>query len=196
MTTQKAKASDYKKVPRIPFAPRGSKDEFKELQEELGNQTDRGVAVLGASFLEWRVRQAIQVRMRVWDKNAESIFGTDDRSGELSFLYQCRMAYCLGLVGPVGLHDLEIIVKIRNKFAHQFGIRSFGHPTIREWCRTELKTPEMMYKFCRLESTEPPTEPRHRFTWSVTLLHSMIWSVAVGCSPMKWPKVRKSMMFW
>ena len=184
----------YRKTPLIPFPIGSSQEEFDQLQKELMEQTDRGAAVLGGSFLEWRVKQAIRVRLRVWDANAEMIFGTDEKPGELGFAYQCRMAYCLGLIGPKGLKDLETIAKVRNRFAHHLSVTSFEDRRISDYCKA-LRTPELWYDLCQLESTKPAEQPRLRYITSVQVLHSMIWAVAAQASVV-WPKVNPGTGFW
>src|SRR4051812_31678154 len=57
---------------------------------EIKKQTDRGSAVLAAAFLEWRVRGAVKSCLPCWGKEAESIFGSDNAPGELSYKYLCR----------------------------------------------------------------------------------------------------------
>jgi hypothetical protein len=189
--------------PIIPFWPEDAPDDLNRIQEELSKQTDRGAAVLGTSFVEWRVRQAISTRLKIWDSNAERIFGTDDRGGELGFTDQCRMAYCLGLVGPIGLKDLETIARIRNRFAHHLSITSFADQKISTLCGN-LKTPELWHDFyvrvmgrLKIPKTKPPTEPRTRFILSVNVLNANIWGVAVrGIIDWPEPQVPGMTPFW
>ena len=182
---------------RIPFSPGDDSDELLAIQTELEQQTDRGAALLGGAFLEWRVKQAISTRLKIWDENATRIFGTDDRPGELGFLDQCRMAYCLGLVGTIGLKDLEVIAKIRNRFAHHFKVRSFDRDQkVRDFC-TNLGSPAEHHQLFQLESTIEPTIPRARFKLTVNLLSSMLWLQATK-GVVRWPFTKSTYMsiFW
>lgn len=198
-TPQKRRGSG--RVTHIPFAPAGSQEEYIRFTGELKAQTDRGAAVLGASFLEWRVTQAIQTRVKVWDKHAEDIFGSEDKSGgELSAKYQAKMAYCLGLIGKDGLSDALLIGQIRNRFAHRLSVHSFtADHVVREWCR-QLKSPEALKAQFKNASVsmigiEPPIEPRERFIATVHLVAVMLWSQAVR-DKMRWPTVKPATIFW
>lgn len=188
-----------KRWEKIPFAFDGSQERYAEMVAELSSQTDRGAAILGASFLEWRVRQAIKSRLKVWDESAESIFGTDAVPPKLGFTDQCRMAYCLGLIGPFGLDDLKMIARIRNRFAHQFGVTSFSSDvTVKKQCYA-LKSPEsaQIVGTQRIALPGKPIDegPRKRFEVTVNLLFTMIWSQAHG-GIVRWPKPRARTMFW
>jgi hypothetical protein len=189
------KKPDYRKTPIIPWHIGESEEEFQQVQEELIAQTDRGAGVMGGSFLEWRVKQAIRTRLHTWDEETEHIFGTDTRAGELGFTDQCRMAYSLGLIGVVGLKDLMTIGKIRNRFAHQLSVKSFTDRQIADWCKS-LRSPELWYEaYGRIESAKPSNRPRLRYIAAVQQLQMMIWSVAVS-GRVRWPKRRPGFLYW
>lgn len=146
--------------------------------EELKTQSERGVAVLAAAWLEWRVRQGIKCCMPCWDKNAESIFGNDKSPGELSYKYQCRMAYTLGLIGPISLADFDRIGRIRNKFAHRPSVRSFDHEAVSALC-DELQTPAEVDKFYTSCDFQPPPIERNRrevYEYTVYMQSLMIFA--------------------
>mgnify|MGYP001438258712 CR=1 FL=1 len=176
------------------FPPGGSDTEFQQIQLELDKQTDRGAALLAGAVLEWRVRQTLRSRIKVWDSEAEKIFGTDDRAGELGFTAQARMAYCLGLVGEIGLRDIEAIAKIRNRFAHQFSVRSFSEQRVRDICGS-LKSPELNHERFRLNATIPSKNPRDRFIQTTYLIGTMMWAQSVAPT-VKWPRIGPNDIFW
>jgi hypothetical protein len=110
---------------------------FESVYWELQTQTDRGLAVLGMAFLESRVIQTIRSRFHSWEIPASGnktkpitmgarIFGSSNGGGELGFLDKCRVAYCLGLIGPGGFRDMERLTEIRNRFAHRMSVNEFA----------------------------------------------------------------------
>jgi hypothetical protein len=181
------------------FFPRGSSEEHNRLYHELAGQTDRGAAILGGSYLEWRVTQSIRTRIQIWGKEAESIFGSENGSGgELSYFYQARLAYCLGLIGEMGLKDAEKIGNIRNRFAHRLSVDSFsGDNVVRDWCR-DLKSPEAFnesQKAIGSAGVPAPTDPRRRFEVTVELVSLILWSQAVS-GKVVWPTPEPGLLFW
>jgi hypothetical protein len=110
-------------------------DEYKLFLDELNTQNPRGLAVLGVAYLEWRTREAIKLRLTVNDKEADKLLGKEGKSGDLDFAEQCKLAYCLGLVGEDGLFDLNTLGQIRNKFAHGPLVRDFDHISVRDLCK-------------------------------------------------------------
>jgi hypothetical protein len=167
-------AALFELFPQMGLSKEESIDELSQYLKELESQTDRGAAVLAAAFLEWRVRQSIAAAVKVRDK-LDRILGTDDVGGELGFTDQCRLAYCLGLVGPIGLKDLEDVGRIRNRFAHQMGIRSFADDRVRERC-LNLKSPGQFNSLVPNDVACPdPADPRKRYLSTVALLNAMLW---------------------
>jgi len=152
----------------------------KDYFEEIKCQTDRGLAVLMTGFLEYRVRRAIKQAMNVWDKHAESIFGTDSSPGELSFKYQCRMAYGMGLIGPVTLADLDRVGRIRNKFAHRPTVKSFDHEAVRDLC-DELEILGAWDKWWHSKHVREHTR-RENFRQSAELLSNMLFAAYIAFS--------------
>jgi hypothetical protein len=140
------------KAVQLALVPEGT--DYKEIYDELMQQTERGAAVLGGAHIEWRVRQAIKHTMVEWDVVPTGrqtsdpvgayVFGDeiDDSPGKLGFFDQCRVAYCMGLIGPIRLCDLKLVAKIRNRFAHHVEVRSFTEDReVREYCE-KLQSPK------------------------------------------------------
>ena len=96
---------------------------FVEWKRELEQQTDRGAAIIGAAFLEARLEEAIRSRLIGTGEPVDALF-----KGEAplrTFRAKIDMGFALGLFGPRIHRDLNLIRKIRNKFAHHFGAISF-----------------------------------------------------------------------
>jgi mannitol operon repressor len=74
------------------------------------------------------------------NKSATALLGVDAPLGSLN----ARIAAChaLGLISDIEKHDLTILRKIRNEFAHHIEA-SFDLPKIRDLCRSLcMKAPE------------------------------------------------------
>jgi DNA-binding MltR family transcriptional regulator len=87
---------------------------------ELQRETDRGIAIVGATFLDDILKTCIDVSLRKPtpedDQMRQQFFMGD---GPLAaFSARIRMAYLLEIIGPLTFHDLKIINDIRNTFAH------------------------------------------------------------------------------
>jgi hypothetical protein len=167
----------------------GSGKDYVEFCTELDDQSSRGLAVLGAAFLDWRVTSALRTRLYRCELPNESpkhqphdfpkkLFGSIEKPGQLAYLDKCKMAYCLGLVGEKGFRDLERIGQIRNRFAHQLNVRTFsGDEKVVKLCNA-LETPKVIDDYCRITSTAVPirqlpehpieAEAKYRFDFSRT----------------------------
>jgi hypothetical protein len=163
--------------------------------QELTKQTDRGCAVVAGAFLEGRIRSAIMRAFVCWDlpkpigkpdAMGARIIGTDKSPGELGFLDQCRLAYCLGLIGPGAFRDLERIGKVRNLFAHHVTVRSFeDNPDIVKYCRAiEAPGPygELLIKAGATPNNkfELGGSPRNIFLFAVMALWMAIDQLSIG----------------
>jgi DNA-binding MltR family transcriptional regulator len=63
---------------------------------------------------------------------SKSVLSENGALGEFS---KCAdMAYCLGLISGGMLHNLKLIGKIRNLFAHAHEFIDFNHPEVAELC--------------------------------------------------------------
>src|SRR5688572_31360426 len=75
-----------------------------ECKRELGSQTDRGAAILGATFLEVRLEEAIRSRLVGTGDPVESLFRGGAALG--TFSAKTDMAFALGFYGPKVHRDL------------------------------------------------------------------------------------------
>jgi len=90
-----------------------------ECKRELGSQTDRGAAILGATFLEVRLEEAIRSRLVGTGDPVESLFRGGAALG--TFSAKTDMAFALGFYGPKVHRDLTLIGRIRDRFARDLG---------------------------------------------------------------------------
>ena len=96
------------------------------------------------------------------------------------------VTHAFGLVGPKSFSDLQLIGKIRNRFAHRLEVKSFADPEIADWC-SRLRLADFVYM-----GEKPPSEPRQRFIRSVVnIMHFMYSEIVagseIGALPVKSP---------
>ncbi|OWY27324.1 hypothetical protein [Herbaspirillum robiniae] len=92
------------------------------LIEEIEEQTDRGVAIVGAAWIEEAMTTAMESFLHADSKAWSRLFGSN---GPLStFSAKIDLCSLLGLISGTIKSDLHIIREIRNEFAHQIVHRS------------------------------------------------------------------------
>jgi DNA-binding MltR family transcriptional regulator len=119
----------------------------------LLKESDRGCALVAAAFLEEELAILLRGYFIDDDKCIKNMFGP---FGVLdSFSSKILMAYCLGLISKKAKTDLELIKRIRNKYAHNAKAVSFNDADIILLCNKlhhdvylEISTPKM--KFIRV----------------------------------------------
>jgi hypothetical protein len=111
---------------------------------ELQQETPRAAVILGAAFLDMRLRELISNFMINDKTKVDDLLGTDTKYNAplSSFASRANIAYCLGLISIDDLHDLKLIAKIRNKFAHGLHGLTLNNVIIANWCR-QLKAPKL-----------------------------------------------------
>lgn len=157
----------------------------QELAEAMKTDSDRAVAIVGAALVEDRLADGLERFMRPDKKTFERL---TDFTGPLgSFSQKSSMAYMLGLVSKMAFEDLEVMRKIRNKFAHSLAIASFETPVI----KSKLNSLQLYRSHVVERSIEPNAFvvslvpaiprfsaenyselaklPRQRFLWTVQL---------------------------
>jgi hypothetical protein len=107
-----------------------------DISRLLSEQPDRGVAIIGAAFLEYYLERLLLVRMRALSEpQRRRLF--DDMGAPLATLSsKIEIAFAMNLFGEVCRSDLMIVKSIRNKFAHEIlgGEWSFNHPWVIDKC--------------------------------------------------------------
>jgi mannitol operon repressor len=124
---------------QMPVEPKWSLKEFthEHLREaamflaELSRESDRGKVLIATGFMEQQLRNVLAAFM-LEGVDATSLL--DGGSAPLS-TFSARTAAChaLGLITDDENHDLGLIRKIRNEFAHKTEV-SFMIPSIRDRC--------------------------------------------------------------
>lgn len=129
---------------------RGHISQIESMAESLENETDRGLALGGAAFLEETLSDLLEDYFKASVANSghtfsgrrpvdflpgskqeevyDSFFGT---SGILeSFIQRAKLAFLLSLISQNTLEDLRYIAKIRNQFAHILAVSDFNNDTV------------------------------------------------------------------
>lgn len=119
---------------------------------ELTNESDRASAVLCAAFLDHELEILLRRFMRDIKETNELFNQMQPLS---TFSSKIKFAYVLGLISQEVYHDLNLIRRIRNDFAHDRRARSFTETDIASRCRS-LKLPSLL-------KPGSSNEPRERF---------------------------------
>jgi hypothetical protein len=108
-------------------------DEQDLIARELGNQTDRGVAIIAGAYIEDLLSTCLKSRLHLSHKSLENrIFG---RQGSLnSFSSKIDMGLALGLYQEREWRDFHTIRDIRNEFAQVSTPRTFESQRVRDLC--------------------------------------------------------------
>jgi hypothetical protein len=96
------------------------------------NRSDRGAAILLATYVEAALQQAIEGFLHVRDKQRKALFGISSPIGTLA--NKCRIAFALDIIGPETFSNLDYIREIRNAFAHSKIHVSFKTKEVRDVC--------------------------------------------------------------
>ncbi len=105
---------------------------YIDFRSELGKESDRGCALLAASYLDSILEQMLKSKLIGTNKQLESLF---DFNGPLgTFSSKILLSYSLGLISKARMDDLQTIRKIRNEFGHSPSIISFSSKKINSLC--------------------------------------------------------------
>jgi DNA-binding MltR family transcriptional regulator len=102
-----------------------------ELFEALSKESDRGVVLISASFLDEALEALLRAKFSIkYPKSKSTINKLFD--GPLNtFSAKIKICYAIDLIGEWVYRDLEIIRKLRNNyFAHSVGIARFDLPEV------------------------------------------------------------------
>jgi DNA-binding MltR family transcriptional regulator len=107
-------------------------DEVIDFGITLNSETDRGVALICAAFLEDDLEALLKQHLVDAPKVVGRLF---DQAGPLgTFSSKIDLAFVAGLI-PANIHrGLDLVRKIRNSFAHRHKVRSFGDQDIAARC--------------------------------------------------------------
>jgi DNA-binding MltR family transcriptional regulator len=126
-------------------------DQWNKNLNAFHAESDRGAALLAASFVENHLGSMLKSKMKNRDK-AQDLF--EGAGGLATFSQRISIAYAFGFIGKPERDDLELLRRIRNHFAH--------HPL-----DASFKTSEIQQRVERLsnfqhDASNWPPEVQHR----------------------------------
>jgi len=144
-------------------------EEEGELVKEFEAQSDRGVAIVIAAYVDAKLHEVLEYFFsdNLSPKQKELVFRAPNVPLH-GFSARIRIARALGLIGPKTEHDLHIIRELRNDFAHHLLIQDFSNEDVINKCRA------LHLADVSLFGGTPPIEPRKRLIQAAVLaLHHL-----------------------
>lgn len=84
-------------------------------------ENDRAIAIVGSTFLDTLLEHILFAFLPENEKDVEKLMEVNQPLG--NFSNKITMCYCLGLIDKIIKSDLNIVRKIRNRFAHDYMFR-------------------------------------------------------------------------
>jgi mannitol operon repressor len=112
--------------------------DYKGFLEELQKESPRAAVIVGGAFLDAQL-QKLLAKFLINEKNAvNELLGNEDKADRplSAFSARIKAAYCLGLISKDERDDLNLIRRIRNRFAHRLHDLSFDDKEIVDWCNS------------------------------------------------------------
>lgn len=137
---------------------------MQALTDELKEQSDRGVAIVGAAWVEEAITETLASILHTETKAWERLFEADGAMS--SFSAKIDLLHVLGLTSELIRADMHRLRTIRNTFAHQVAHHkthaklAFHNPDIKDKCLA-LKCVEH----------EKLSEPREAFIQACAILN-------------------------
>lgn len=104
------------------------------LAAELDRESERGLAIIAASYLDHLLRRLITAELEL-PEEADKFLFEGSNAGLASFYSRIEMAKHLQLLEEAEARDFHRIRKIRNEFAHDFVGVSFEIGRVADLCR-------------------------------------------------------------
>ena len=128
--------------------------EVRKIWDELRNESDRGMVIMAAAFLDNLLESLLKATMIRDEKIAQSLIGKNGPLGSFHGRVQAAMAF--GLLSQFEHHDLNAIREIRNDFAHVTKPASFKNSEMVNkcnsfclWKHAKDCLPSPMEEYCR-----------------------------------------------
>ncbi|MEX1231864.1 MAG: hypothetical protein WEB58_16585 [Planctomycetaceae bacterium] len=134
--------------------------EWHRVIDELDRESDRGVALIAAAFLDTALRSLLEASLAGGQTVADKLFNSPNAPLG-TFSSRIAMAYGLGHIGPHYFNALESVREIRNVFAHFRRALTFEDPEIRKWIESTFTLPYIL--------PSPPPDlslMRNRYIWT------------------------------
>lgn len=151
-------------------------EHIEGLLDELKGMSDRAAAIVGAAFLDELLRYLIASFLVDDEKVVGELLKNQRYLG--TFNARIGAAYCLGLITKDEYHDLRMVQKVRNEFAHALPGLFFTDQRISNRCN-ELTAlpPELAPK--RFMVDEYGSEARYLFSAAVHVLSMRLMRASI-----------------
>jgi hypothetical protein len=149
---------------------------FLAVLEDLQNstQSDRGVAIIGASYVDLVLREAITAQLaRKDEKLMSQLF--EDRGPLSAFGDRISVGYALGIYASGVYQDLRAMKDIRNAFAHSAEAIDFAHENVGRLAENLILPKRVHYR-----GRPDPTTPRECYVTGVELVADGLLSDLIG----------------
>lgn len=147
-------------------------DWISGILDDLAHEPDRILAIIADAYLNDLLQNGLKVKFRGSKKSLDTIFR---RQGFLdSLAAKAEIAHAIGFIDSDEYHDLKIIRKIRNKFAHIPNQISFQTTEIADMCN-DLKYGKMLPELQAADRSLFNDTTRSRFIWSAQNLALGLW---------------------
>ncbi len=150
--------------------------------KSLGRLPDQASALVCVALVERYLERAILSRMSPLTptERSELFLGMSPLS---TLSAKIRIAYALGIIGPNGRDDLNILKDVRNQFAHAFHDLTYDVAAIAAACQ-KLHAPDSAFF---VGNNPDRTVPRYRF-----IITAITISTALSGKAIRGPRPKKS----
>lgn len=119
----------------------------KKFYKEIGSESSRGFVIISICYLEWLLLGLLLKRL-VDEKEALKILANKKRP--IGFSRKIDLCYLVDVIYKEERDDLKTLNKIRNKFAHSWGITFNNEEIKKELCELKiLKVIGLTYNFIK-----------------------------------------------
>jgi len=143
--------------------------DIQQAFDQLADENDRAVILVGSALLEDALEQVILSRLREPQKTERHMLFSE-RGILKTFAEKTIAAYFLKIIGPVTRRDIDLVREIRNRAAHNMTPVSFDG------------TPEIASRCCKLNIAKDsipgkatPPDMRGMFTLAVRFLTANLY---------------------
>lgn len=114
---------------------------FSHFMEQLRKESDRGLALIGAAFIDKKLAETLQA---FFCKDAgDFLYGKNAPLG--TFSSRIEACHALALIEDIERNDCDYIRRVRNEFAHDVMAASFEEGRIKDLCgnfKSDVPLPE------------------------------------------------------
>jgi hypothetical protein len=108
-----------------------NKESAEAALREIETSTDRATAIVAVAFVEDHMTIALRRRFVRDEKALDEMFKESRPVG--AFGPKIQLAYLVGMFSGRVASDLHYLRRMRNEFAHNFEIDSFGSAPVKDW---------------------------------------------------------------